>query len=65
MKSDFKAVKAVQIIFGAIILSCCIFWGIYGIGINGLNLFLIIQNIFMTMNFHMFRNFNSMSLRII
>ena len=39
MKSDFKAVKAVQIIFGAIILSCCIFWGIYGIGINGLNLF--------------------------
>ena len=39
MKSDFKAVKAIQIIFGAIILSCCIFWGIYGIGINGLNLF--------------------------
>lgn len=39
MKSDFKAVKAVQIIFGAIILSCCIFGGIYGIGINGLTLF--------------------------
>ena len=39
MKSDFKAVKVVQIIFGAIILSCCIFGGIYGIGINGLTLF--------------------------
>ena len=39
MKSDFKAVKAVQIIFGAIILSCCIFWGIYGIGVNGLTIF--------------------------
>ena len=39
MKSDFKAVKAVQIIFGAIILSCCIFGGIYGIGVNGLTIF--------------------------
>lgn len=65
MKSDFKAVKAVQIIFGAIILSCCIFGGIYGIGVNGLTIFLIIQDIFMTMNLHIFRNFNSMCLRII